>query len=144
MLNVVIKKMTCEGTSRQVLICLRPPPLLGFCLGWCNNFVGSESGQKQSVKLLQNMVSNTIQQRIIYLKYFLVFSFIEKRPFDYYPVQDSFDRFCSSIFGFLLYSLEKQKKKNWERWTWYRQFNKWWKSEKLQIKGLLIWIMFDI
>ena len=33
-----------------------------FCLGWwCSNFVGSESGQKQSVKLLQNMVYNTTQ-----------------------------------------------------------------------------------
>jgi hypothetical protein len=31
-----------------------------FCLGWCVNFVGSESGQKQSV-LLQNMVYNTTQ-----------------------------------------------------------------------------------
>jgi hypothetical protein len=30
-----------------------------FCLGWCSNFVGSEYGQKQSVKLLQNMVYNT-------------------------------------------------------------------------------------
>jgi hypothetical protein len=30
-----------------------------FCLGWCSNFVGSEFGQKQSVKLLQNMVYNT-------------------------------------------------------------------------------------
>jgi hypothetical protein len=30
-----------------------------FCLGWCSNFVGSKSGQKQSVKLLQNMVYNT-------------------------------------------------------------------------------------
>jgi hypothetical protein len=29
-----------------------------FCLGWFSNFVGSESGQKQSVKLLQNMVYN--------------------------------------------------------------------------------------
>ncbi len=29
--------------------------------GWCSNFVGSESGQKQSVKLLLNMVSNTTQ-----------------------------------------------------------------------------------
>ncbi len=29
------------------------------CLGWCSNFVGSESGQ--SVKLLQNMVHNTTQ-----------------------------------------------------------------------------------
>ncbi len=26
--------------------------LLVICLGWCSNFVGSESGQKQSVKLL--------------------------------------------------------------------------------------------
>jgi hypothetical protein len=32
-----------------------------FCLGWCGNFVGSKSGQKQSVKLLQNMVYNTTQ-----------------------------------------------------------------------------------
>jgi hypothetical protein len=32
-----------------------------FCLGWCSNFVGPESGQKQSVKLLQNMVYNTTQ-----------------------------------------------------------------------------------
>ncbi len=40
---------------------LRPLPLIGFCLGWCSNFLGSESGQKQSVKLLQNMVSNTAQ-----------------------------------------------------------------------------------
>ncbi len=29
--------------------------------GWCSNFVGSESGQKQSVKLLQNIVYSTIQ-----------------------------------------------------------------------------------
>jgi hypothetical protein len=32
-----------------------------FCLGWCSNFIGSESYQKQSVKLLQNMVYNTTQ-----------------------------------------------------------------------------------
>jgi hypothetical protein len=37
------------------------PPLLGFCLGWCSYFVGSESGQEQSIKLLKNMVSNTTQ-----------------------------------------------------------------------------------
>ncbi len=29
-----LKKLTCKGTSRQVFICLRPPPLLGFCLVW--------------------------------------------------------------------------------------------------------------
>ena len=32
-----------------------------FCLGWCSNFVVYEFGQKQSVKLLQNMVYTTIQ-----------------------------------------------------------------------------------
>ncbi len=32
-----------------------------FFLGWWSNFVGSESVQKQSVKLLQNMVYNTTQ-----------------------------------------------------------------------------------
>jgi hypothetical protein len=56
-----LTKLTCKGTLRQVFICLRPPPLLGFCLGWNSNFVGPESGQKQSVKLLQNMVFNTTQ-----------------------------------------------------------------------------------
>jgi hypothetical protein len=35
--------------------------LLGFCLGWSSNFVGSESGQILSVKLPQNMVSNKTQ-----------------------------------------------------------------------------------
>ncbi len=30
--------------------------LLVICLGWCSNFVGSESGQKQRVKILQKMV----------------------------------------------------------------------------------------
>jgi hypothetical protein len=51
-----IKKFTGKGTLRQVFICPKPPPLLGFCLGWPSNFVGSEFGQIQSVKLLQNMV----------------------------------------------------------------------------------------
>ncbi len=55
------KKLTCRGTLRQVFICLRPPPHLGFCLGWCSSFVGSKSGQIQSVKRLQNMVSNKTQ-----------------------------------------------------------------------------------
>ncbi len=32
-----------------------------FCLGWWCNFVGSKYGQKQSVKLPQNMVYNTTQ-----------------------------------------------------------------------------------
>ncbi len=28
-----LKKFTCKGTLQHVFICLRPPPLLGFCLG---------------------------------------------------------------------------------------------------------------
>jgi len=57
-----LKSLSWKGTLRQVFICLRPPPLQGFCLGWKSKFVGSESGQKQSGKLLQNMISNTTQQ----------------------------------------------------------------------------------
>jgi hypothetical protein len=53
MQNVVIKNFTCKGTVRQVVICLRPPSLLCFCLVWSNNYVDSESGQIN--KLLQNM-----------------------------------------------------------------------------------------
>jgi hypothetical protein len=49
------KILTCKG---QVFICQRPPPLLGFCLGSSSNFVNYESGQIQSVKLMQFMVSN--------------------------------------------------------------------------------------
>jgi hypothetical protein len=29
-------------------ICLRPPPLQGYCLVWSTNCLGSESGQIQS------------------------------------------------------------------------------------------------
>jgi hypothetical protein len=32
-----------------------------FCLGWCSNFVDSESDQNQNDKLLQNMFYNTTQ-----------------------------------------------------------------------------------
>ncbi len=56
-----LKKLTCKWTFCRCLICLRPPPLLDFCLGWCNKFVGSESGQIESVKLMQNMVSSRSQ-----------------------------------------------------------------------------------
>ncbi len=55
-----LKTLTCKGIMRQVFICLGPPTLIGLCLGWSSNFVGSESGHIESVKLLQNMVSNKI------------------------------------------------------------------------------------
>ncbi len=55
------KKMTCKWTLRQLFICLRPPPLLGFCLGvlqqFCRFWIWSDT--HSSVKLLQNMLSNT-------------------------------------------------------------------------------------
>ncbi len=56
-----LQKITCKGTLRQMFICLRPPHFLGYFLGWSSNFVGSESGQTQSVKLPHNMVSNRTQ-----------------------------------------------------------------------------------
>jgi hypothetical protein len=55
-----LEQLTCKGPLQQVIIFLRPPPLLGF-LGWFSNFVGSESCHIQSIKLLQNMVSNRTQ-----------------------------------------------------------------------------------
>ncbi len=57
-----LKKFTCKGTLRHAFICVTSPPLLSFCLGEVYQFVDSESGQKQSVKLLQKMVSNTTQR----------------------------------------------------------------------------------
>jgi hypothetical protein len=48
-----LKKVTCKLTLRQLLICSRPPPLLDFFLGRASNFVGSESGLIQSVKVLK-------------------------------------------------------------------------------------------
>ncbi len=42
-------KCTSKGTWRQVFICLRPHPLLGFCLCWLSNFLDSESGQMHIV-----------------------------------------------------------------------------------------------
>jgi hypothetical protein len=54
------KKISCKGTLRQVFICLRPPPLLGFLFVVVGLaiFVRSESDQIQSIQLMQNMVSN--------------------------------------------------------------------------------------
>jgi hypothetical protein len=49
------KQLTYKETLRQVFICLRPLPSLGFCCEWSSNFVGSESGQIQSVKHRQIM-----------------------------------------------------------------------------------------
>jgi hypothetical protein len=49
------KKFNYKGTLWLVFIFLRPPALLGFC-----NFVGSESGQIQSVKTLPTQLNNPI------------------------------------------------------------------------------------
>jgi hypothetical protein len=46
-------KFTCKNYfAAGVYLSEGPLPLLGFRLGWSSNFVGSESGQIQSVKLL--------------------------------------------------------------------------------------------
>jgi hypothetical protein len=65
-----VLKGTCKRTLRQLVFCLRPLPFLDFCLGVVRNFVGSESGHIQSVKLLQNMVSNTPSQPHNFCIYF--------------------------------------------------------------------------
>jgi hypothetical protein len=54
--NVVSKKIDLERDFATGDYLSESPPLLVFCLGWCSNFVGSESGQKQ------NMVYNTTQR----------------------------------------------------------------------------------
>ncbi len=54
-------KNLLQRDFEAVVFLSEAPSLLGFCLWWSINFVGSESGQIQSVKLLQNMVSNRTQ-----------------------------------------------------------------------------------
>jgi hypothetical protein len=74
------KKFTCKGTLRLLLlfICLRSPPLLGFCLGWSGNFEGSASGQFQSVKLMHNTIKKTSGVIAILLAEILVRKWREK------------------------------------------------------------------
>jgi hypothetical protein len=57
------KNLTCKRILQQVFTVYlsEAPSPQRFLFGWCSNFVGSESGQKQSVKLMQNMVSNRTQ-----------------------------------------------------------------------------------
>jgi hypothetical protein len=53
--------MNCMGDFAAAVNLSEAPPILGLYLGWFSNSVGSESGQIQRVKLLQNMVSNRTQ-----------------------------------------------------------------------------------
>jgi hypothetical protein len=39
-----LKNLAVKGPCGRCLSVLRPPPLLGNCLGWSSNFVGSEPG----------------------------------------------------------------------------------------------------
>jgi len=41
-------KENCRHIKK--FMCLRPPPLPCFCLGWCGKFEGSESGQNAECK----------------------------------------------------------------------------------------------
>ncbi len=54
------KNWPVKGLCGMCFISLKASRLLGFCLGWSSNFVGSESGQIPVVKLL-NMVYNRTQ-----------------------------------------------------------------------------------
>ncbi len=53
-----LKKLTCKGTLRQVFFCLRPPSLLGFCLGWWT--ILQVLNIVRYRVLLHNMVSNRL------------------------------------------------------------------------------------
>jgi hypothetical protein len=55
------KKGLFQAQAHSVVISLRTPCLLGFCLAVVKQFYRFISGHIQSVKLLQNMVSNTAQ-----------------------------------------------------------------------------------
>jgi hypothetical protein len=52
-----LKKLPAKGLCCRCLSVWGSAPLLGFCLGWSSNFVGFDSGQIQSAKLLKNMAS---------------------------------------------------------------------------------------
>jgi hypothetical protein len=61
MQHLFVFKVICLRTLQQLLICLRPAPLLGFCFGVGLQFTGS--GHMQSIKVLQNMANTTQLQR---------------------------------------------------------------------------------
>jgi hypothetical protein len=50
------KNLSVKDFAAGIYLSEAPTPPR-FLLGWCSNFVGSESGQIKRVKLLQNMVS---------------------------------------------------------------------------------------
>jgi hypothetical protein len=56
-----LKKWTRKGTFAAGVYLSEAPSPPRFLFGWSSNFVGTESGQKQSVILPQNMVSNRTQ-----------------------------------------------------------------------------------
>jgi hypothetical protein len=64
------KKWPVKALCRSVYL----SEAYSFCLEWSSNFVGSESGQIQSVELLQNMVSNGLDNppatHCLYILYF--------------------------------------------------------------------------
>ncbi len=57
-----LKILTCKKDFAAGVYLSETHSPLRVCLGWSSNFVGSESGQIQSVKLFQNMVSNRTPQ----------------------------------------------------------------------------------
>ncbi len=68
-----LKNWPLRDFAAGVYLSEAPLPL-GFCLEWWSNFVGTESGQIQCVKLLQNMVSNRTKHphptHCLYILYF--------------------------------------------------------------------------
>jgi hypothetical protein len=57
LINYVDTKVKCRNlkkmaSSATLFICLSPHPLLGYCLGWSSNFVGSESAATHCLYIL--------------------------------------------------------------------------------------------
>ncbi len=64
------KKSDLKGDFAAAIYLFEAPSTARFfVLGWSSNFVGSESGQIPSVKLLEYMLSNTTRQPCCYTLY---------------------------------------------------------------------------
>ncbi len=82
-----LKKLTCKGTLRQVFICLRPPPLLGFCLGWVEP--ERRLGGQQFTKL-----GRKYQHDWIYLQSINSDKYLSQSPFTVQFLDDDISLWC--------------------------------------------------
>jgi hypothetical protein len=60
-----LKEFSCEGILLQVIICLKSPPLLRFCLGWymCIQYTYSHMGRGEGGELTREKVRGATVQK---------------------------------------------------------------------------------